>query len=63
MLLDFLEPDGIQRLDYLLENVLHCSHEYVKPDGMLLGYPVITSGIDAHRASFERSLGKSMTSL
>ena len=32
-----------KRLDYLLENVLHCSHEYVKPDGMLLGYPVITS--------------------
>lgn len=25
---------------------------------MLLGYPVITSGIDAHRASFERSLGE-----
>ena len=47
-----------KRLDYLLENVLHCSHEYVKPDGMLLGYPVITSGIDAHRASFERSLGE-----
>ncbi len=30
----------------------------IKPDGMLLGYPVITSGIDAHRASFERSLGE-----
>ena len=46
-----------KRLDYLLENVLHCSHEYVKPDGMLFGNPVITSGIVAHRASFERSRG------
>ena len=44
-------------LNYLLENVLKCSHEYVKPNGMLLGYPVITSGENAHRASFERSLG------
>ena len=40
-----------KRLDYLLENVLHCSHEYVKPDCMLLGYPVITSGNDALCAS------------
>lgn len=52
-----------KRLDYLLENVLHCSHEYVKPDGMLLGYPVITSGIDAHRASLREVLGKNMMSL
>lgn len=31
--------------------------EAVKPNGMLLGYPVITSGEKAHRKSFERLLG------
>jgi len=30
----------------------------VRPDGMLLGYPVITSGEYAHRPSFVRILGK-----
>lgn len=29
----------------------------IKPDGMILGYPVITSGAKAHRKSFERLLG------
>ncbi|MDO5382474.1 MAG: alpha/beta hydrolase [Eubacteriales bacterium] len=38
-------------------NNLGCDCEYVKPNGMLLGYPVITSGEFAHRASFVRMLG------
>jgi len=37
---------------------LGCDKEYVRPDGLLLGYPVITSGKDAHRASFVKLLGE-----
>ena len=40
-----------------LHNVLHVSPKEVRPDGLLLGYPVITSGPKAHRKSFERLLG------
>ena len=40
-----------------LQNELMCTPEYIKPAGMLLGYPVITSGNHAHRPSFERLLG------
>ncbi len=32
--------------------------EQVRPDGMILGYPVITSGPNAHRGSFENLLGR-----
>ena len=45
-------------LDEFLESELQCSHEDVRPNGMLLGYPVITSGESAHRPSFERLLGE-----
>lgn len=45
-------------LDTFLKEELKCSHEDVKPNGMLLGYPVITSGEKAHRPSFERLLGE-----
>lgn len=41
--------------DKLLEK-LEETHENIKPDGMLMGYPVITSDKFAHRASFERLL-------
>lgn len=40
-----------------IHNVLHVSPKEVRPDGLLLGYPVITSGPKAHRKSFERLLG------
>ena len=40
-----------------IQNVLHVSPNEVRPDGLLLGYPVITSGPKAHRKSFERLLG------
>lgn len=33
---------------------LNCDNEYIKPNKMMLGYPVISSGECAHRASFER---------
>lgn len=36
---------------------LHTDKEGIRPNGLLLGYPVITSGEFAHRASFEKLLG------
>lgn len=36
---------------------LGISNESMRPDGMLLSYPVITSGEYAHRGSFEKLLG------
>lgn len=33
-------------------------HALARPDGMILGYPVITSGKSAHRGSFENLLGE-----
>ena len=36
---------------------LGCEKEYVRPDGLLLGYPVITAGKNAHRGSFVKLLG------
>ena len=36
---------------------LKCGCEKLRPDGLMLGYPVITSGQYAHRRSFERLLG------
>ena len=41
-----------------VNNTLKLTQKDVRPDGMLLGYPVITSGEYAHRASFTRILGK-----
>ena len=41
-----------------VKKYLGCDKEYVRPDGLLLGYPVITSGKDAHRASFVKLLGE-----
>lgn len=45
-------------LDAFLKEELGCSHKEIRPNGMLLGYPVITSGAAAHRPSFERLLGE-----
>lgn len=36
---------------------LGCEKEYIRPDGLLLGYPVITAGKNAHKRSFEKLLG------
>lgn len=40
-----------------LSEALGIESEQLRPDGMLLGYPVITSGEFAHRGSFEKLLG------
>lgn len=37
---------------------LNGTSDSIKPNGMLLGYPVITSGKFAHRGSFEKLLGE-----
>ena len=36
---------------------LSCDPEEIRPAGMILGYPVITSGPKAHRGSFENLIG------
>ena len=40
-----------------LASSLSLSKEMIKPDGMILGYPVITSGPFCHPGSFEKLLG------
>lgn len=40
-----------------LAEMLHTTPEMLKPNGMILSYPVITSGPKAHRGSFENLLG------
>lgn len=39
-------------------DVLKVSKDYLRPAGMILAYPVITSGEYAHRGSFDNLLGK-----
>ncbi|MCT2536712.1 alpha/beta hydrolase [Aquibacillus koreensis] len=41
-----------------LSNQLGCLYEDIKPDGLLLSYPVITSGRYAHKGSFKALLGE-----
>lgn len=43
--------------DFIAET-LHTDSEVVRPDGMILSYPVITSGEFAHKGSFECLLGE-----
>ena len=45
--------------DFLAESqgLSASEHELLRPDGLLLCYPVITSGEFAHRGSFENLLG------
>jgi acetyl esterase/lipase len=50
-------------LENFLEKELHKDADAVRPNGMLLGYPVITSGEYAHRLSFTRLLGDRYDSL
>jgi acetyl esterase/lipase len=40
-----------------LQNHLHCTKEQLKPAGMILGYPVITSGEYGHHPTFKNLLG------
>lgn len=40
-----------------IADTLHTDSEMVKPNGMILSYPVITSGEFAHQGSFEALLG------
>lgn len=42
---------------------LGSSPEDIRPDGLMLGYPVLTSGRYGHRKSFERLLGSRYTKL
>lgn len=44
--------------DWLCKSVGAESADEIRPDGMLLSYPVITSGEFAHRGSFDKLLGK-----
>jgi acetyl esterase/lipase len=41
----------------LLSESLGISNEVIKPNGLILSYPVITSGANAHKGSFEALLG------
>lgn len=44
-----------------LWKMLGADAEQVKPDGLMLSYPVITAGEYAHRPSFERLLGENLS--
>ena len=44
-------------------NVLKVEPKAVRPDGLLMAYPVVTSGEFAHRGSFEKLLGEQYDSL
>ena len=46
-----------------LYRTLEVKPEQIRPDGMILCYPVITSGEYAHRSSFESLLGERYTEL
>jgi len=35
----------------IISETLNCPNEYIKPNGMILGYPVITSGPKGHKGS------------
>lgn len=41
----------------MLSEMLEADSKWLKPNGQILCYPVITSGENAHRESFERLLG------
>lgn len=44
--------------DWLAEEVAESNAELLKPNGMILSYPVITSGEFAHRGSFDMLMGE-----
>lgn len=42
----------------MLKDFYKCGSEYFRPNGLILSYPVISSGEFAHRGSFEKLLGE-----
>ena len=49
---------GVFWKEKFISESLHTEVEMVKPNGMILSYPVITSGEFAHKGSFEALLGE-----
>ena len=49
---------GVFWREKFISEALHTDAEMVKPNGMILSYPVITSGKFAHMGSFEALLGE-----
>ena len=49
---------GVFWMEKFISEALHTDAEMVKPNGMILSYPVITSGKFAHMGSFEALLGE-----
>ena len=50
---------GVLWKDKFIKETLNIENEKVKPNGLILCYPVITGGEFAHRGSFDNLLGKS----
>lgn len=49
---------GVFWKEAFLTEAIGCKPEELRPNALILGYPVITSGEFAHRPSFERLLGE-----
>lgn len=49
---------GVFWKESFLSEALHTDAENLRPNGLILNYPVITSGIHAHRESFYNLLGE-----
>lgn len=49
---------GVFWKEKFISEALHTDVEMVKPNGMILSYPVITAGEFAHKGSFEALLGE-----
>ncbi|MDD3429444.1 MAG: alpha/beta hydrolase [Oscillospiraceae bacterium] len=54
---------GVYSESSWLNNLLNTQSFQIKPNAMLLSYPVITSGVYAHAGSFENLLGEQATDL
>lgn len=54
---------GIMWNDKKIAAILKTKTDMIRPSGMLLGYPVITSGEYAHRGSFKKLLGSQYDNL
>ncbi len=48
---------GCEWNDGFIEDSINKTAEEIRPNGLILCYPVITSGVHAHRSSFEKLLG------
>jgi len=54
---------GVMWNDGILSKMLNVDNEILKPNALLLGYPVITSGIHGHQNSFLNLLGENYNAL